>query len=161
ELLARQKTHPPMIEPRLDAVAVELDLVNPFAIPWWDAMQRGEARWHEIRKSNPPPLSDRRIRAAPRGDRHGCLCRCLCLWDPLRAAFCLAASFAACFWQPRGLCLDLSTEFGLALRPRRLLSSIGFPVAVPTPFLFFSRRDLIHGASAGNRQRLLFQDIAL
>src|SRR5215468_6015246 len=77
ELLARQKTHPPMIEPRLDAVAVELDLVNPFAIPWWDAMQRGEARWHEIRKSSPPPLSDRRIRAAPRGDRHGCLCRCL------------------------------------------------------------------------------------
>src|SRR5215831_10021576 len=50
ELLARQKTHPPMIEPRLDAVAVELDLVNPIPTPWRHHVQRGEAWRHEIRK---------------------------------------------------------------------------------------------------------------
>src|SRR5262249_16683422 len=77
ELLARQKTHPPMIEPRLDAVAVELDLVNPIPTPWRHAVQRGKAWRHEIRKPSSPPFGGRRARAAPRGDRHGCFCCCL------------------------------------------------------------------------------------
>src|SRR5262249_53460716 len=74
ELLARQKTHPPMIEPRLDAVAVELDLVNPIPTPWRHAVQRGKAWRHEIRKPSSPPFGGRRAPPPPPADPPACLC---------------------------------------------------------------------------------------
>ena len=49
ETLAGEQTHFAAIEPGLDAVAVELDLVRPAAAARHGRMQGGERRRHEIR----------------------------------------------------------------------------------------------------------------
>src|SRR5580704_7220039 len=51
QLLSREQTHLAVIEPRLDAVAVEFDFVNPARSVRGGAVQRGEAGRYEIRKS--------------------------------------------------------------------------------------------------------------
>src|SRR6516165_6921281 len=59
-----------MIEPRFDAVTVELDLVNPLRSVWRSAVQRGEAGRHKIRKSAAATIGRQRIGAASRRSRY-------------------------------------------------------------------------------------------
>src|SRR5689334_16994092 len=75
ELFSCQQPHLAVIEPGLDAVAIEFDLVNPFRTVWWAAVQRRKARRHEVRKAVPLPGCAPRAAAASRLDRHGCLGR--------------------------------------------------------------------------------------
>src|SRR5215831_3754608 len=69
-LLSRQQTYRAVIEPRLDAVAVELDLVNPFRSVRKYAVQRGKTRRYEIRKSTAAPIGALRFGAASPRNRH-------------------------------------------------------------------------------------------
>src|SRR6516164_3151390 len=59
-----------MIEPRFDAVTVELDLVNPLRSVWRSAVQRGEAGRHKIRKTAAATIGRYRIGAPSRRNRH-------------------------------------------------------------------------------------------
>src|SRR5580692_9087834 len=52
ETRAGEQAHFAMIEPGLEAIAVELDLVQPLIAAWWTFMQCCQAGRHEIRRAS-------------------------------------------------------------------------------------------------------------
>src|SRR4029077_19691759 len=112
QLLSRQQPRLAALEPRLDAVAVEFDLVEPVRPVWRSVVQSSEAGPHEIRKPVATPTGGYGIGTTPYSNRRNRLCR--------RFRFATAPAglvrAAACFSRGPGLRLQLGAEFALALR---------------------------------------------
>src|SRR5580658_8383867 len=52
ETRAGEQAHFAMIEPGLETITVELDLMQPLIAAWWTFMQRCQAGRHENRKAS-------------------------------------------------------------------------------------------------------------
>src|SRR5262249_48432538 len=128
-------------EPRLDAVAVELDLVRPAEPAWRGRMQGGERRRHEIR--------ERRV-----------------AWPPV-LVLALAGAAAAAFLRSGPIARGAGALLRAFLRNYRRMAfrRAGLDVLlhafvrVPNPFAALALGDLGDRSAADRRQRLLLEDI--
>ena len=140
QALAGQQAHLAVIEPRLDAIAVELDLVQPF----------GAARRGRRAGSQGSAARSRAARVAICAPRAALLSARPPLPRP-RALARAAPTFAASF----GL-RDARRSLPVCAAVFRLGAAA---IAVPDPLLAFARGNLVDRAAGHDRQRLLLKDV--
>src|SRR5690348_6423302 len=107
-----------MVEPRLDAVAVELDLVNPIRALRRSSVQGGEAWRNEV--GQPAAASGRahRLDAALCRNRHRRLCGRFSFRARLGGGLASGGLALTGSFEALRLRLQLGAKFTLGLRPR-------------------------------------------
>jgi hypothetical protein len=141
EPLAREQAHVTVLQPRLNAVAVELDLVHPALAARRGRAQRGERRRHEV------------------GQRRGVRPRSLACALTLAGTFLGGCSRGAA--RPRARCFARSGSAAITLGRSGLHVVLHAPVGVPDALAALAFGDLRERAAADHREWSDLEDIRI